>query len=294
MNKLPFAKRLAVVSALVEGNSIASTCRMTGVAKMTVLSLLATVGDACDDLQDRWMRDLPCKRIQVDEIWSFVGMKHRNVPVERYNEFGVGDVWTFVAIDSDTKLVPAWQLGWRDENTASYFMMDLAKRMKGRIQLTSDGFAPYIGAVEGAFAGEHGVVHVDYAMLVKKYGEQPKEERRRYSPSKFIGAESRAIYGDPDMVSVSTSYVERQNLNIRMFNRRMTRLTNAFSKKVENHAHQLAINFAHHNFCRIPRTTRATPAMLSGIVNTVWNVADLVKVAEEYEITRGWALAKSA
>jgi IS1 family transposase len=291
MNKLSFGKRVQVVSALVEGNSIASTCRMTNVNKRTALRLLATVGQACEDLQDRWLRDLPCKRVQVDEIWSFVGMKNKNVPVQRYNEFGIGDVWTFVAIDADTKLVITYRLGWRNEIAASEFMMDLAQRLGGRVQLTSDGLAAYIGAVEGAFAGEGGVVNVDYAMLVKKYGEQPKEERRRYSPSRFIGADLSTIYGEPDEDHISTSYIERQNLNIRMFNRRMTRLTNAFSKKVENHAHQLSINFAHHNFCRIPRTTRATPAMLSGVVSSVWSVADLVKVADEFEMTRAWKLA---
>lgn len=291
MNKLSFGKRVQIVSALVEGNSIASTCRMMNVNKRTVLRLLASVGEACEDLQDRWLRDLPTERVQVDEIWSFVGMKNKHVPAERYNEFGIGDVWTFVALDADSKLVITYRLGWRNEIVASEFMMDLAQRLAGRVQLTSDGFAPYIGAVEGAFAGEGGVVKVDYAMLVKKYGEQPKEERRRYSPSKYIGAELSTIYGDPDRDEVSTSYIERQNLNIRMFNRRMTRLTNAFSKKVENHAHQLAINFAHHNFCRIPRTTRATPAMIAGIVSSPWSVADLVKVAEEHELSRTWRLA---
>lgn len=275
MNKLSFGKRVQVVSALVEGNSIASTCRMTNVNKRTVLRLLATVGLACEDLQDRWLRDLPCKRVEVDEIWSFVGMKNKNVPVERYNEFGIGDVWTYVALDADSKLVITYRLGGRNEIAATEFMLDLSQRLASRVQLTTDGFAPYIGAVDVAFnARENGT---DYAMLVKKYNEQPKEERRRYSPSKYIGAEVRAIYGDPDLEKVSTSYIERQNLNIRMFNRRMTRLTNAFSKKVENHAHQLSINFAHHNFCRIPRTTRATPAMLSGVVSSVWSVADLVK-----------------
>jgi IS1 family transposase len=293
MNKLSFDKRVSVVSALVEGNSIAFTCRMTGVAKMTVLSLLALVGESCDDLQDRWMRDLPCKRVQVDEIWSFVGMKAKNVPVESYNEFGIGDVWTYVAIDADTKLVPCWQLGWRDEKTTNEFVQDLSERMAGRIQLTSDGLGLYPFAVEASFRAR-GSVGVDYAMQIKKYGEQPTEEQRRYSPGRFVGVEIKPIFGEPDTAHISTSYIERQNLNIRMFNRRMTRLTNAFSKKVENHAHQLAINFAHHNFCRILRTTRATPAMLSDIVSEVWNVSDLVKVAEEYEITRRWPLAQAS
>jgi IS1 family transposase len=293
MNRLSFEKRVQVASALVEGCSLASTCRMTGVAKMTVLSFLALMGEACDDLQDRWMRDLPCKRVQIDEIWSFVGMKAKQVPVERYNEFGIGDVWTYVAFDADTKLVPCWQLGWRDEKTTNEFVQDLSERMAGRIQLTSDGLALYQFAVDASFRAR-GSVGVDYAMQIKKYGEQPTEEQRRYSPGRFVGVEVKNTFGEPDAAHISTSYIERQNLNIRMFNRRMTRLTNAFSKKVENHAYQLAINFAHHNFCRIPRTTRATPAMLSDIVSEVWNVADLVKVAEEFEITRGWPLTKAS
>lgn len=298
MNKLSSGKRVAVLSALLEGNSIASTCRMTGVAKMTVLKLLADAGAACTDLQDRWLRDLPCKRVQVDEIWSFVGMKAKNVPAHRRNEFGVGDVWTFVAIDADSKLVITYRLGLRNEIAATEFMIDLQQRLAGRIQLTSDGLAAYPSAVDIAFNGRtHGV---DYGVLVKRYGEAPKEERRRYSPSKYVGSELMKIYGDPDEQFISTSYIERQNLNIRTFNRRMTRLTNAFSKKVENHAHQLAINFAHHNFCRIPRTTRATratratPAMIAGVVSEVWDVEDLVIATEEYELRKTWELVKAS
>jgi IS1 family transposase len=263
---------------------------MVGISKCAVLKLLADVGTACENLHDRWMRDLPCKRVQVDEIWSFVGMKNRRVPPERYNEFGIGDVWTFVAIDADTKLVVSWQLGWRDDNTTTDFINDLASRLAGRIQLTSDGLGTYPTAIEVAF-GHQGV---DYGMLVKNYGEQPKEERRKYSPSRFIGAEMSKIFGTPDEKFISTSYIERQNLNIRMFNRRMTRLTNAFSKKVENHAFQLAINFVHHNFCRIPKTTRATPAMLAGIVSSPWDVADIVKFADEQEIMTRWPLAQAS
>jgi IS1 family transposase len=266
---------------------------MTGVAQMTVLSLLGIVGGACSDLHDRWSRDLPCKRVQVDEIWSFVAMKNKNVPAERYNEFGIGDVWTFIAFDADTKLVITWTLGWRNEQTTNLFIQDMKERLAGRVQLTSDGLATYPFAVEASFSDRHGV-HVDYGVLVKKYGEAPKEERRKYSPARFISAELTKVFGDPDEKHISTSYIERENLNIRMFNRRMTRLTNAFSKKVENHAHQLAINFVHHNFCRIPRTTRATPAMLSGIVSSPWNVADIVKVAEEYEIMQAWPLAQAS
>jgi IS1 family transposase len=217
-------------------------------------------------------------------------MKRRNVPIERRREFGVGDVWTFVAIDAETKLIPTWRLGWRDDNTTSEFINDLAERLSGRIQLTSDGLGTYPTAVEVAFNHDG----VDYAQLVKIYEEQPKEERRRYSPSRFISATISKVFGDPDEDHVSTSYIERQNLNIRMFNRRMTRLANAFSRKVENHAHQLAINFAHHNFCRIPRTTRATPAMLVGITSSPWDVADLVKMTDEYWTNQAWKLAKAS
>lgn len=287
MNKLSFGKRTQVVTALVEGCSIASTCRMTGVAKMTVLKLLADVGTACADLQDRWMMDLPCKRVQVDEIWSFVGMKAKNVPFELSNTFGVGDVWTFVAIDAETKLVPCWKVGPRNSATTEAFIFDLSLRLRDRVQLTSDGFAPYQLAVELAFDRQG----VDFAMLVKHYNEVAPEDRRRYSPARFVSATKTPIFGEPDEKLISTSYIERQNLNIRMSNRRMTRLTNAFSKKVENHKHQLAINFAHHNFARIHRSLRCTPAMAAGITSTVWSIGDLVKVADEYEIMSAWKLA---
>jgi IS1 family transposase len=290
MNKLSTPKRIAVISALVEGNSIASTCRMTGIAKMTVLKLLADVGAACAHLQDTWMMNLPCKRIQVDEIWSFCGMKAKNVPYERRGTFGVGDVWTFVAIDAETKLVPAWKIGPRSSATAEEFMFDLALRLRNRVQLTTDGFAPYVQAVERAFASDS----VDYGMLVKHYNEATREDRRRYSPARFVSATLTPIFGEPDEKHISTSYIERQNLNIRMSNRRMTRLTNGFSKKVENHAHQLAINFAHHNFVRVHGALRCTPAMAAEIVSTVWSVADLVKIADEYEITQAWDLAKAS
>ena len=287
MNKLSFGKRTQVVTALVEGCSIASTCRMTGVAKMTVLKLLADVGTACADLQDRWLMDLPCKRIQVDEIWSFVGMKAKNVPFELSNTFGFGDVWTFVAIDAETKLVPCWKVGPRNSATTEAFIFDLSLRLRDRVQLTSDGFAPYQLAVELAFDRQG----VDFAMLVKHYNEVAPEDRRRYSPARFVSATKTPIFGEPDEKLISTSYIERQNLNIRMSNRRMTRLTNAFSKKVENHKHQLAINFAHHNFARIHRSLRCTPAMAAGITSNVWSIGDLVKVADEYEMMSTWELA---
>lgn len=272
MNKLSSDKRAQVIAALVEGNSIASTCRMTGVAKMTVLRMLAEVGVACAAFQDRWLRDLDCKRVQVDEIWSFVGMKARHVPAERSEEWGIGDVWTYTALDADTKLLICSKVASRSQQHATEFVCDLASRLKGRVQLTTDGNRSYPDAVDAAF-GPHAV---DFAMLVKQYGEAPKEERRKYSPSKYKGSVITPVYGNPDMKHVSTSYVERSNLTWRMGNRRMTRLTNAFSKKVENHSHQLAINFMHYNFVRIHKTLRCTPAMAAGITNHVWEISDML------------------
>jgi IS1 family transposase len=283
MNKLSSEKRTQIITALVEGNSIASTCRMTGAAKMTVLSLLAEVGTACSAFQDRWLRNLDTKRIQVDEIWSFVGMKAKNVPAEKRDTFGYGDVWTFTAIDADSKLLVTWRLGSRNQDTAIEFMCDVASRVAGRVQITSDGWHSYPAAVDAAFDREA----VDFAAMIKLYSEPVKEDRRKYSPSRFIGTEIKKVYGDPDDEHISTSYVERSNLTWRMSNRRMTRLTNAFSKKVENHAHQLAINFMHYNFVRIHRTLRCTPAMAAGVTDYVWEMSDLLDLGM-------WASAEAA
>jgi IS1 family transposase len=291
MNKLSTEMRARVLMSLVEGNSINSTCRMTGVAQMTVLSLIENVGEACAHLHDTWIRDIKARRIQVDEIWSFVGYKAKNVPVEKRGLFGYGDVWTFVAIDAESKLIVSWRVGRRDDVTTDEFMMDLAGRLANRVQLTSDGYRTYPTAVEAAF---HRGANVDYGILVKNYSEAPKEERRRYSPSKFVSAQLTPIFGKPDVQHISTSYVERQNLTVRMSSRRMTRLTNAFSKKVENHTHQHAINFAYYNFCRIHKTLRATPAMAAGIVSEAWKVRDLVKYTEEREIMSTWPLAQAS
>jgi IS1 family transposase len=283
MNRLSAAKREQVIRSLVEGNSINSTCRITGVAQMTVLRLLATVGAACADLHDRWFRELACERVQIDEIWSFVGMKAKNVPPDMRNTFGVGDVWTWVAIDADTKLVITWLVADRSQTSAMEFVRDLRLRLGGRVQLTSDGYPPYTLAVRGAFG-----FGVDYAQVVKVYNQPSKEEQRRYSPSRFTTQEISKLIGNPDEKHISTSYAERNNLNMRMMMRRMTRLTNAFSKKVENHAHQHAINFAYYNFCRIHKALRCTPAMAAGLTSTVWDISDLIYLTEEHEIMSEW------
>lgn len=270
MNRLSEAQRIQVIAALVEGNSIRATVRMTGVAKNTVVKLLAEIGGACEEYQDRAFRNLPCKRIQCDEIWGFCYCKQDNVPAEKRGEFGYGDVWTWAAICADTKLIPSWVVGRRDAGTAYHLMQDLAGRLRNRIQLTTDGHRVYLSAVESAFGSE-----IDYAMLVKMYGSDPEGESR-YSPAECIGAEIISITGKPNPAHISTSYVERQNLTMRMGMRRFTRLTNGFSKKVENLRHAVALHFMHYNFCRIHQTLRVTPAMEAGIADHVWDIAEIV------------------
>lgn len=273
MNKLNTEQRAKIIALLVEGNSINSTCRITGAAKNTVLKLLADTGAACAVFQDEAMRNLPCRLIQADEIWSFVGMKQKNVPEENKDKFGFGDVYTWTAIDADTKLVPCWHVGTRDATAAHEFITDLSSRLANRVQLTTDGHKAYLEAVEEAFGRD-----IDYAMLVKMYGMDglSKEAQRRYSPAHCTGAEKRHIMGDPDMKEVSTSYVERQNLTMRMHMRRFTRLTNAFSKKLENHMAAISLHFMFYNFCRIHKTLRVTPAMEAGISDHVWTMEEVV------------------
>lgn len=271
-NILKAEKRAAVIAALVEGNSINATVRMTGVAKNTILKLLVELGTACAVYQDEALRELPCKRVQVDEIWAFCYAKAKNVPAEKRGTFGFGDVWTFTAIDAETKLVPSFLVGLRDTATATEFCMDLASRMASRIQLTSDGHKMYLQAVENAFAGD-----VDYAMLQKIYGPMPEGDQRRYSPAECIGCEKRAIQGNPDAKHVSTSYVERQNLTMRMSMRRFTRLTNGFSKKVENLIASVALHYMHYNFSRPHLSLKgATPAQAAGVDARRWTVADII------------------
>jgi len=274
MNKLPLAKRAQVIGCLVEGNSIRATVRMTGVAKNTVTKLLVDAGKACAEFQDATLRNLPCRRIQCDEIWSFCYAKAKNVPEDHKGEFGYGDVWTWTALCADTKLVPSWLVGDRSGATASIFIDDLASRLSSRIQLTTDGNRVYLDAIENAYGGE-----VDYAMLQKIYGPDTEGEKR-YSPAACIGAEKIVISGNPDVKHVSTSYVERQNLTMRMCMRRFTRLTNAFSKKVENLAHAVALHFMYYNFARVHKTLRVTPAMEAGVSDHVWTLEEIAGLIE--------------
>jgi len=271
MNKLDTARRAQIVSGIVEGCSIRSISRMTGASKNTIVKLLIELGAVCADYMDKNLVNLPCKRVQVDEIWSFCYAKAKNVTPEiKAKNPAAGDVWTWVAIDADTKLIPSWIVGPRDGTTARIFVNDLAKRLANRIQLTSDGLSVYLAAVEKAFRG-----HVDYAMLQKIYAESG-EGQKRYSPAECIGCERRVIDGDPDPKHISTSYIERQNLTMRMSMRRFTRLTNAFSKKIENHVATLAIFYMHYNFVRIHQTLRVTPAMAAGITSKLWAIDDLI------------------
>lgn len=274
MNKLDSAKRAQVIAALVEGASCRAVSRMTGVARNTVASLLVEVGAACAEYQDKALRNLPCQRIQCDEIWSYIGAKDKNAPAEKQGEFGYGSVWTWTALDADTKLICSWMVGNRDGAAAYEFMKDLAGRLASRVQLTTDGHAAYLNAVEHAFGSD-----IDYAMLVKIYGETPEAEKR-YSPAECIGCERKKIAGNPDSKHISTSYVERQNLTMRMHMRRFTRLTNAFSKKLENHIAAIALHFMFYNFVRIHQTLRVTPAMAAGVSDHVWEIADIVALLD--------------
>lgn len=271
MNKLSLERRAQIIACLVEGNSVRATCRLTHSSKDAVLKLVADAGEACLGYQREHMRNLSSKRIQCDEIWSFVYAKAKNVPAEYQGQFGYGDVWTWTAIDADTKLVPCWHVGTRGPQAAIRFMRDVASRLANRIQLTTDGHHAYLNAVDAAFPHE-----IDYAMIVKMYGTPPESEQRRYSPSVCIGAERKVVRGNPDRDHISTSYVERQNLNMRMGMRRFTRLTNAFSKKVENHGHAIALFYMYYNFARIHQTLKTeTPAMAAGVSDHVWSIEEI-------------------
>jgi len=276
MNKLSTNERAKILGCLVEGNSIRATCRMTGAAKGTVLKLLADTGKACSEYQDKTLRNLPCKRIQCDEIWSFCYAKAKNVPKEKKGQFGYGDVFTWTALDADSKLIVSYFVGGRDLVHAEHFIKDLRQRLANRVQLTTDGHRAYLSAVEKEFGGD-----IDYAMLVKLYGTpQGNDEQRRYSPGECCGAIKGAVCGKPDIEHVSTSFVERQNLTMRMSMRRFTRLTNAFSKKVENLEHAVALHFMYYNFGRVHQKLRVTPAMEAGITDHVWSLEEIAKLAD--------------
>jgi IS1 family transposase len=277
MNKLSTERRVAVVKALAEGNSIRATVRLTGAAKDTVTKLLVQIGTVCAEYQDEALRGLSCQRVQCDELWAFVGAKEKNVDPKLRGQ-GRGDVWTWTALDADSKLIFSWLVGNRTGDAARAFIADVAERISTRTQLTTDGLGWYRPAVEEAF-GWNGV---DYAMLVKSYA-ATKGKPGQYSPGECTGAEPVPVMGNPDEKHISTSFVERQNLTIRMHNRRFTRLTNGFSKKIENHAHSIALHFFYYNFCRSHQTlTRdkkgihTTPAMAAGVTDHVWKVEELI------------------
>jgi len=269
MNRLNLDRRTQIVSALVEGNSIRSTERMTGVHRDTIMRLLVEVGTGCAEIMDEKMRELPCKRVQVDEIWSYVGKKQRHVKPGD-DKARVGDQWTFVAIDADTKLVPAYRVGKRSWSDATIFMKDLSSRLANRVQLSTDGLAAYADAVERAFGAD-----VDYGQAVKFYEAEPVGAGR-YSPPKVVDMERSVVAGNPDEAHISTSIIERQNLTMRMSMRRFTRLTNGFSKKLENMKAAVSLHFAHYNFLRQHKTLRMTPAMAAGVEKGLWSLEELV------------------
>lgn len=249
---------------------------MTGVSKNTVLKLLADLGAACAEYQDKVFRNLTCKKIQCDEIWSFVGAKQKNVTTPEQEAAGYGDIWTWVSLDADTKLVPCWLVGPRTADAAHEFISDLKSRLANRVQLSTDGHKPYLTAVESAFGSE-----IDYAMIVKVYGQTSKKDETRYSAPECIGCEKHWVAGKPRGKDISTSYVERQNLTMRMSMRRFTRLTNAFSRKVENHAHAIALHYMVYNFVKIHKSIRCTPAMAAGVTSKLWDIADVVALLPE-------------
>ena len=280
MNRLSSDTRAQVINCLIEGCSIRSTVRMTGVAKKTVMRLLVEVGDVCASYQDKVFQNLNCRRLQLDEMWAWIYCKekHRTEEIAKAHP-DAGDIWLWVAVDADTKLVPCWTLGSRDLATAKDFVDDLASRLKNRVQLTTDGHKPYVEAIDRAFAG-----FVDYSILQKIYG-KPAENETRYSPAQCIGIEERRVSGNPDPKHVSTSYIERQNWTVRTKMRRCTRLSNGFSRKFQNHAAATALNYFAYNFIQIHRTLRCSPAMAAGITTKLWEVKDLVALWESYEAT---------
>jgi IS1 family transposase len=281
MNKLPLAKRVQILSMLCEGSSLRSISRVCDVSINTVSKLLVDAGEACAAFHDNHVRGVKAKRIQCDEIWAFVHAKQKNVASAKAAPGKAGDVWTWTALDADSKLIVTWLIGERDGEAANQFIGDVAQRVASRIQLTTDGHKAYLEAVEGAFGAD-----VDYAMLVKLFGAAPEAAKGRYSPAECTGIRKTRIEGNPDDKHISTSYVERQNLNMRMGIRRFTRLTNAFSKKVENHGHALALYFVFYNFVRIHKTLRTTPAMAAGVTDRLWSMEDIVTLIDNAEVQK--------
>lgn len=276
MNKLPVEKRTQILNLLVEGSSLRSISRVADVSINTVTKLLVDAGTVCTSFHDDKVRDVRAKRVQCDEIWSFCYSKAKNVPEHKRGE--AGDLWTWTGLDADSKLIISWTVGGRDSTYAMTFMDDLRSRLANRVQLTTDGHRAYLEAVEGAFGSD-----VDYAMLVKLYGESPEAEKR-YSPAQCIGARKTRIEGNPDLAHVSTSYTERHNLTMRMQMRRFTRLTNAFSKKIDNHCHSLALYFVWYNWIRLHKAHRMTPAMAAGLTDKLMDLGDIVRLIDDAEM----------
>lgn len=278
MNKLSFADRARVLHLLCEGSSIRAITRVTGASKNTVTKLLIDAGKACSAYHDERVRGVASRRIQCDEIWSFTYAKAKNVATAKAAPEEAGDTWTWTTLDADSKLIVSWLVGGRDSEYAMAFMDDLRSRLANRVQLTTDGHKAYLEAVEGAFGGD-----IDYAMLVKLYGAAPEAFKGRYSPAECIGARKDRIEGNPDKAHVSTSYVERQNLTMRMHMRRFTRLTNGFSKKVENHVYAVALHMMYYNFVRVHSKLRMSPAMAAGVSDRLWEIGDIVALVEAAE-----------
>lgn len=276
MNRLKLDKRCSIIKCLVEGNSIRSTARLVGVSKDTVLKLLVDIGKVCAAYQCNHLTHLPCTKIQVDEIWCFCSAKQRNVPFHKRNSVNYGDVWTWTALCPETKLIVSWHIGKREQEDANIFMSDVASRFVNKIQISTDGFTAYPDAVHKAF--EPGMV--SHGVLIKTYGKLIEKNERRYSPYGCTKAEKQFFIGNPNPKNVSTSLVERQNLTMRMSMRRFTRLTNAFSKKVENLGYAVALHFMYYNFCRIHQTIKVTPAMKAGVTDHVWSIEEILSLIQ--------------